>query len=399
MNATVPELGYDGTMRAFGRGACKSSGKTVVMHGLDEYSTNDFGQPIENFRCPAGYSPLDRAIDAVGGDLSNTELPTAVVIVSDGLHMGKKEIAAAEALAGAFGDDLAIYVVQVGDSSRGRRLLEKVVAKGNGGYLVPAADLMTTAQMEEFVIDVFLYPDSDADGVPDHLDKCPDTPKGVEVDAVGCPLDTDGDGVPDYLDKCPGTPKGVEVDAAGCPIDSDGDGVPDYLDKCPGTPSGVKVDATGCPLDSDGDGVPDYLDKCPGTPKGVPVDETGCPLEGITVMGDEWMVRGQILFALNKADLKPEAEELLGKAADFLKKNPQFVMEVQGHTDSTGPMSWNMELSQKRADSVKDFLVEKGVGADRLQTKGYGPHEPVAPNDTPENRAKNRRVDFKPLAP
>jgi OOP family OmpA-OmpF porin len=399
MNQTVPELGYEGTMRSFGRGACRTTGKTVVMYGPDEYSTTGFGQPIEKLRCPAGCSPLDKALNAVGGDLSKTDIPTAVVIVSDGLHMGNKEVAAAGALAGAFGDDLAIYVVQVGDDSRGGRLLEKVVAKGNGGYLVPAAELMTAAQMEKFVRDVFLYPDSDADGVPDHLDKCPDTPKGVEVDAVGCPLDTDGDGVPDYLDKCPGTPRGVKVDEVGCPIDSDGDGVPDYLDKCPGTPSGVKVDANGCPLDSDGDGVPDDLDKCPGTPKGVPVDGTGCPLEGITVMGDEWMVRGNILFALNKANLKPEAKELLGMAADFLKKNPQFVMEVQGHTDSTGPMAWNMELSQMRADSVKAFLVGKGVAEDRLKTKGYGPHEPVSPDDTAENRAKNRRVDFKPLAP
>ncbi|MDR3580314.1 MAG: thrombospondin type 3 repeat-containing protein [Oryzomonas sp.] len=176
--------------------------------------------------------------------------------------------------------------------------------------------------------------DSDEDGVPDYLDKCPDTPKGVKVDKDGCPVDSDGDGVPDYLDKCPGTPAGVKVDKDGCPLDSDGDGVPDYLDKCPLTPAGVKVDKDGCPaktteaaetaaprpaapapprvpateppasskarkartkpsgpppcfvkinsvnlLDSDCDGVPDYLDKCPGTPLGVEVDEDGCPIE------------------------------------------------------------------------------------------------------------------------
>jgi OOP family OmpA-OmpF porin len=170
--------------------------------------------------------------------------------------------------------------------------------------------------------------DSDGDGVPDDLDKCPETPKGVAVDKDGCPVDSDGDGVPDYLDKCPGTPAGVKVDKVGCPLDSDGDGVPNYLDKCPGTPAGVKVDKDGCPaittapagtaahpaaaasgrieppvpaaeppaaarkaptapcivkvngvslLDSDCDGVPDYLDKCPGTPWGVAVDKDGCP--------------------------------------------------------------------------------------------------------------------------
>ncbi|WP_218043299.1 OmpA family protein [Oryzomonas sagensis] len=91
------------------------------------------------------------------------------------------------------------------------------------------------------------------------------------------PVDSDKDGVPDYLDKCPETPKGVKVDRDGCPMDSDGDGVPDYLDKCPGTPPGVKVDKDGCPLDSDGDGIPDYLDKCPGTAADVKVDKDGCP--------------------------------------------------------------------------------------------------------------------------
>ncbi len=139
---------------------------------------------------------------------------------------------------------------------------------------------VTSAQFNVGVsIALFAKKDSDHDGVPDYLDKCPDTPAGVKVDATGCPLDSDGDGVPDYKDKCPNTPPGVKVDSAGCPLDSDGDGVPDYLDKCPNTPHGVKVDAEGCPLDSDGDGVPDYKDKCPNTPPGVKVDSVGCPLD------------------------------------------------------------------------------------------------------------------------
>jgi OOP family OmpA-OmpF porin len=120
--------------------------------------------------------------------------------------------------------------------------------------------------------------DSDGDGVPDRKDKCPNTPKGVQVYSDGCPLDLDGDGVPDYLDKCPGTPPGVKVNAQGCEIDSDGDGVPDSRDQCPGTPRGVRVDPNGCPLDADGDGIPDYLDKCPKTAPGTKVDEKGCPL-------------------------------------------------------------------------------------------------------------------------
>ncbi len=123
------------------------------------------------------------------------------------------------------------------------------------------------------------WSDSDADGVRDRLDLCPDTPRGARVDASGCPIDSDQDSVPDGLDRCPDTKKGAKVDATGCPVDSDGDGVPDGLDRCPDTPHGAKVDARGCPLDSDGDSVPDGLDKCPDTPLNVMVDVEGCPID------------------------------------------------------------------------------------------------------------------------
>lgn len=336
MNKTIPELNYEGALRAFGRGECGTKGASVLLVDLQKYSSSEMAGPIGNFNCAGGMSPLDKAIDGIAQDVADTKAPSSLVIVSDGRHMGKNEVAAADRLTSAFGDKLAIYGVQVGHDKRGSKLLEKLVAKGNGGYLVNADDLTGAAEMEKFVQDVLLYPDSDGDRVPDHLDKCPNTPKGVKVDAVGCPLD------------------------------------------------------------SDGDGVPDYLDKCPGTPKGVPVDETGCPPEGITVMGGEWMVRGEILFALNKSTLTPEAKQLLGRAVSYLATNTQYQVEIQGHTDSTGPLAWNMELSKRRAESVKEFLVSQGIAADRLTTKGYGPHEPIAPNDTKENRAKNRRVDFRP---
>jgi len=236
--------------------------------------------------------------------------------------------------------------------------------------------------------------DSDGDGVPDDIDKCPGTPAGVKVDEFGCPIDSDGDGVPDYLDKCPGTPAGVKVDRFGCPIDSDGDGVPDYLDKCPATPAGVKVDQFGCPIDSDGDGVPDYLDKCPGTPAGVKVDEQGCPIEEVV---EGAFVFRNIYFDFAKADLKDESLPILDEVVMFLEGSPDAKMEIQGHTDNIGPAEYNMRLSQQRAESVKIYLVESGIAADRLATRGYGLTRPVAPNDTAENRARNRRVEFVPM--
>ena len=395
MNETIPDLAYQGGFRTFGKGSCQGAGKTTLIREVADYDTAGFNGALDVFGCIGGTSPLNRAIEAAGGDLAMGER-TAVVVITDGLNMNNKEIETARQLKEALGDNLDVYGIQLGGSKKGRRLLDSIVAAGGDGYVVYAHELASGEAMKDFVVDVFLWPDDDGDGVPNHLDECPGTPRGVEVDDAGCPLDSDGDGVPDNLDKCPATPKGVKVNAEGCPVDSDGDGVPDTADTCPNTPAGVKVDAVGCPLDSDGDGVPDDLDKCPGTPRGVPVDDNGCPPTGVVIRGDEWAVEGQVLFAVNKATLKPEAQAILDRVAAFLQKNPQWQVEIQGHTDTTGPKAWNETLSQMRADSVKDYLVTRGVGADRLSAKGYGWSEPIASNDTAEGRQQNRRVDFRP---
>lgn len=121
--------------------------------------------------------------------------------------------------------------------------------------------------------------DADRDGVPDRTDKCPGTPAGCQVDALGCSIDSDGDGVCDGVDQCPSTPKGCKADAKGCPSDLDHDGVCDGLDRCADTPLGARVDVQGCPIDSDGDGVPDGIDQCADTPKGCKVDGKGCTLD------------------------------------------------------------------------------------------------------------------------
>ncbi|HXJ71076.1 MAG TPA: thrombospondin type 3 repeat-containing protein [Verrucomicrobiae bacterium] len=243
--------------------------------------------------------------------------------------------------------------------------------------------------------------DTDGDGVFDGLDQCPGTPKGATVDAHGCPTDTDGDGVFDGLDQCADSPKGATVDAKGCPSDTDGDGVLEGLDQCPNTPKGATVDAKGCPSDSDGDGVPDGIDQCPNTPAGLKVDALGCPIEVTekeTEMLDTGMIRLQnVNFETGKATLLPDSYAALDEVGGILLKWPQLSIEIGGHTDSRGRVEKNQMLSENRAKSVKDYLVDKfpGLATAQLSTKGYGSNRPLVPNTSALNMSKNRRVEFK----
>lgn len=220
--------------------------------------------------------------------------------------------------------------------------------------------------------------------------------------------DSDGDGVIDNLDKCPGTPAGVKVDKDGCPLDSDGDGVFDYLDKCPGTPAGVKVDKDGCPLDSDRDGVFDYLDKCPGTPAGVKVDKDGCPIPVVqeikkeaaqaAVAQPEIIEKGRtklnVEFDTNKYTIRKNLSKDIDNLADVMKKYPDIKIVIEGHTDNVGGAAYNMKLSEKRAEAVKKYIVEKHkIDAARITTKGYGMTKPIATNKTKEGRQQNRRIE------
>ena len=194
--------------------------------------------------------------------------------------------------------------------------------------------------------------------------------------------DADGDGVNDDLDKCPGTPTGTAVDANGCELDSDGDGVVDRLDKCPGTPAGARVDANGCELDADGDGVVDRLDQCPDTPAGDKVDAVGCSFN----------LRLRVFFDNDSATIKPESYPDLDRAVQLLQTNDRLNATIEGHTDSNGSDAYNLRLSQRRADAVRQYLVDKGVNASRLAAVGRGESQPIADNATTEGRAQNRRV-------
>jgi OmpA-OmpF porin, OOP family len=139
------------------------------------------------------------------------------------------------------------------------------------------------------------------------------------------------------------------------------------------------------PKDSDGDGVTDDIDACPGTPPGVAVDAKGCPQKGsITLEG--------VTFDVNSARLTNQSLPILDDVALGLKKYPRLRVELQGHTDNSGPDQYNMTLSAKRANAVRDYLIQRGVPSAQLTARGYGESQPIESNATPEGRAKNRRV-------
>ena len=203
------------------------------------------------------------------------------------------------------------------------------------------------------------------------------------------PPDSDGDGVPNDQDKCPTTPPGRVVDAEGCEFDGDGDGVVDAEDRCPETPAGVAVDSRGCALDTDGDGVPDYRDDCPDTSAGALVDERGCYIE----LEEAVTIDMNIEFDVDSAEILPKHSAEIGRVVTFLRQYPTANAVIEGHTDSSGSRAYNQALSERRAKSVRDYLVSSGnVAEGRLTHAGYGEDRPIADNETTAGKQKNRRV-------
>ena len=249
--------------------------------------------------------------------------------------------------------------------------------------------------------------DNDKDGIADKVDKCPDLAEDFDgfQDEDGCPdLDNDGDGVPDLKDKCPNEPEDFDgiKDDDGCPDivqDSDNDGIADDKDKCPLKAEDFDgfQDEDGCPdLDNDLDGIQDDADKCPNeseTYNGY-LDEDGCPDE--RPIEEKFILQG-CNFETGSAAITPDSYGLLDKVVKSLKAYPEVRVEIAGHTDDVGKDDFNLGLSQRRAESVKQYLVNAGVSADRVVARGYGETSPISTNGTPAGRAENRRIEFRRL--
>ena len=217
-------------------------------------------------------------------------------------------------------------------------------------------------------------------------------------------LDTDGDGLYDDEDACPTQPEDKDgfQDADGCPEpDNDLDGILDPADRCPLEPEDKDgfEDADGCPdPNNDNDRLLDPQDKCPNE---YAETEDGCPkkYQLVVVTDKKIELKQTVYFDFNKATIKPVSFPLLSEVAQALKDNPSIRVRVEGHTDSRGNDAFNLKLSQRRAESVRTFLISAGVAADRMEPRGYGETVPIADNRTDTGRAQNRRVEFIIISP
>jgi OOP family OmpA-OmpF porin len=338
MNQTIPDLKMKGGLRTFGQNYKISPEKTVLVYGVTDYDKSGLDGGVKVIKGVGGLTPMAESINAAAGDMKSMSGKTAVILISDAEGLDDSPIAAAKALKKEFGDQVCIYTVLIGADKKASMLMDSIAKAGACGFSTSTTAVNSSQEFADFVEKVFLvkYTDSDGDGVWDHLDECPDTPKGVKVDEKGCPIP-------------------------------------------------VPKPAAAGPLDIDGDGVYDDKDECKATPKGARVDERGC-----------WVV-SDIRFDFDKADIKSRYYPDLDEVVVVLKKNPLLNIVVEGHTDSAGSAEYNQRLSERRALSVKEYFVIKGIESHRMNAMGYGESRPVASNETEAGRAKNRRVQLTPV--
>ncbi len=265
------------------------------------------------------------------------------------------------------------------------------------------------------------FRDTDNDGIADKFDIYPDLPEDYDgfQDSDGAPdLDNDKDGIPDGQDGAPDQPEDLDgfQDDDGVPeFDNDNDGIEDARDASPNEAEDMDgfEDEDGKPdLDNDNDGIPDLLDQCPDQPEtfngyldddgcpdtkpgqpgepGEPIvwEETSVPEEGVS------MILAGISFETGSTTLTANSIGTLDVVYESLVNHPEVLIEIRGYTDAVGSAATNLDLSQRRADAVMDYLINRGIEFNRLRAIGYGEANPIATNDTPEGRSQNRRIEF-----
>lgn len=273
-------------------------------------------------------------------------------------------------------------------------------------------------------------PDRDGDGIPDIDDQCPDQPG--TADYSGCPppveeevktpapkeeaapvSDRDGDGVPDHLDLCPDVPGLREL--GGCPPPDETPAVP-RVAEAPVQPAAdskprevpppaesvvPRPEPESKPVtppsppstgDRDGDGVPDNLDRCPDTPG--PASNDGCPIITAEDRSTLDLAMRSVQFELGSSTITAESFRTLDRIAEILRKYPDYHLIINGHTDNVGRPASNLALSEERARACYNYLISRGIRADRMIHSGFGDAKPLTSNRTEEGRTINRRVEF-----
>ena len=299
MNKMIPELGY--------MSGLSNAAPAKELLALETYSTASYGAGIAKVPTLIGSNPtpLGEGLKALEPALKGAVGRNAVIILSDGQeNTGEGSLKVAAALAEKYG--VCFHTISFADTVNGnQKLLDDITALKSCGVSASAAQLTDDAALQKFVKDVF-YDDATA------------------VDP--CSLDDDNDGVNNCIDKCPDTIKGLAVDAAGCPVAD--------------------------------------------------------------------IVTLKVNFDFDKSDIKPEYHETLAEFASYMRQQQSFtVVEIAGHTDSVGSDAYNQKLSERRAKSVRDYLVNKlGMDGKLFSAVGYGESKPIASNDTDAGRAENRRI-------
>jgi len=271
--------------------------------------------------------------------------------------------------------------------------------------------------------------DEDEDGVPNGIDQCDD--EAGTLERQGCPRkDSDGDGIEDKLDACP-TVVGT-ASWQGCPMpDGDGDGIEDERDVCPSEPGVEK--ARGCPLkDRDKDEIEDDVDQCPdlagpperqGCPESDldmdnipnvedacakdpgPSENQGCPshevpLVSLMELRTEIKLLDKVFFVPGQPRIQERSHDVLNWVAKVILEHPEMPLIVVGaHSDNRGDEFENLRFTKAQAEAVRQYLIQRGVPADRLQAKGYGQERPIASNATSIGREINRRIEFTIVLP
>lgn len=338
INQGVPsDLSYNGGLRSLGHSSYQSKNPTDLLYGMTAYNKAGFHDGLGKIKYVGGSTPMAAALSAAGNDLKSASGKSALILVSDGLHMYDAP-AAAKNLKGMMGDNLCIYTIAIGNGNQD--MMKELADIGQCGFATTDAKLADNASMANFISSVFLGKAA---------------PVVVKPKPAPVPLrDSDGDGVTDDKDQCPNTPKGAPVDKVGCPLDSDGDGVFDYRDQCPGTPAGVSVDVYGCPTK-------------------------------LTL---------RINFGHDSSQVGPEYDSEVAKAAQCINDYPGNSVFIDGYTDSSGSAAYNLKLSEQRATAVKNRLIERfNVKESRMVARGFGEDQPVASNKTAADRSLNRRVE------